>query len=46
MNTWATLAESTDFNTFYTDSSTVFTNGIAYQFKVIAYNIFGDGPES
>jgi hypothetical protein len=40
------LAASTASQTQYIDSSTNFVNGITYQFKVVAYNDFGDGPES
>ncbi len=46
INVWAILSSSTASQKQYIDSTKNFVNGKTYQFKVIAFNEFGDGPES
>lgn len=44
-NTWVVLASSTSGATTYTTTATL-TEGLDYQFYVVAFNNFGDGPSS
>ena len=45
INTWTTLTSSTSSATTFTETSGI-TSGLTYQFYVVAYNAYGDGPSS